>query len=91
MIHKAKDLSQEEKLALERLLGQAISDQEEISVRLLKPTPEVSPERRRQILDGLRSYFSEVDSQRKQASAEEADEILNEALRSTRPNYRPVD
>jgi len=30
-----------------------------------------------------------VDSRRKPGSAEEADEILTEAIRSTRPSYRP--
>jgi len=37
----------------------------------------------------LRKYFAEVDARRKPGSAEEAEEILDEALRSTRPGYRP--
>lgn len=91
MIHKVKDLSAEQKVALEKLLGRTISDQDDISVRVLPPTSRISPERRRQILEGLRAYFSQIDSQRKPISDEEVDEILNEALRSTRPGYRPVN
>ena len=91
MIHKAKDLSAEEKLAIEKLLGQSISEQEEISIRILPSGSHPSPERRRQIIDGLKAHFSQIDSQRKAISDEEADEILNEALRSTRPGYRPAN
>jgi len=91
MVHKVKDLSAEEKSALEKLLGHAISEHENISVRVLPSTSGVSPERRRQILDGLSAHFAKIDSQRKPASSQEADEVLNEALRSTRPGYRPVN
>ena len=47
-------------------------------------------EKRAEILDGLREYFARIDRQRQPVSDEEADEIINEALRSTRPNYRPA-
>ena len=57
---------------------------------MIHKTKDISPERRQEILDGLNEYFSCVDAQRKPISPEEADEIINEALRSTRPNYRPV-
>lgn len=87
MIHKAKDLPPEQKKALERLVGRAISDQEEVSVRVLRPPPGVSIERTK-ILDGLKAYFAQVDAQREPASREQSDEITDEALRSTRPGYR---
>jgi hypothetical protein len=35
-------------------------------------------------------YFAKIDAQRKPVSEEEEEEIINEALRSTRPGYRPV-
>ncbi len=88
MIHKAKDLQPEQKKALERLVGRAISDQEDISIRVLQPPPSVPLERRLEILDGLKTYFAQVDAQRKPASHEQADEVIDEALRSTRPGYR---
>ena len=90
MIHKAKDLSPQQKLALESLLGRAISEQEAISIRTLEAPPEMSPERRREILDSLEAHFLRVDAQRMPVSGAEADGIIDEALRSTRPGYRPV-
>jgi len=90
MIHKAKDLSPQQKLALESLLGRAISEQEAISIRTLETPPEMSPERRREILDSLEAHFLRVDAQRMPVSGAEADDIIDEALRSTRPGYRPV-
>ncbi len=89
MIHKVKDLSPDEKIALERLVGRSISDREDISIRLLEPSAGVSPERRQEILDLLKAYFAEVDNQRKPVSCEQADEIIDEAIRSARPSYRP--
>jgi hypothetical protein len=89
MIHKVKDLSPDEKIALERLVGRSISDREDISIRLLQPSASVSPERRLEILDLLKAYFTEVDTQRKPVSGEQADEIIDEAIRSARPSYRP--
>jgi hypothetical protein len=38
MIHKAKDLSPEQKLAIESLLGRSIGPQEEISVSAVPPS-----------------------------------------------------
>ena len=90
MIRRAKDLSAAQRLAVESLLGRAISDQDEISIRTL-PDTLVSVERRREIIDALRRHFEEVDSKRQQIPMEEVETTINEALRSTRPNYRPLD
>lgn len=38
MIHKAKDLSPDEKAAIERLVGRTIAEDEEISIRVI-PIP----------------------------------------------------
>jgi hypothetical protein len=90
MIHKPKDLSPEQRLAIEGLVGRAIAEQEDISVRALPRVSAVSSERRREIIAALEAHFAHVDAQRQPVSPQEADDILNEALRSTRPNYRPV-
>jgi hypothetical protein len=90
MIHKAKDLSAEQRLAIESLLGRSIAEQEEISIRALPQTLPVSSERRRAIIEELRKHFAAVDGQRRPVSAQEADEIIDEALRSTRPDFRAV-
>jgi len=87
MIRSAKDLSPDQKTVLESLLGRRIQADEAISVRAIEP-PVLSEHRRHEQFEPLRKYFAEVDSHRKPGSAEEADEILTEAIRSTRPSYR---
>jgi hypothetical protein len=57
MIHKAKDLSSEQRLAIESLLGRAIAEQEEISIRTLPETLPVSAERRQAIIEALRKLL----------------------------------
>ena len=90
MICNARDLSPDQKVAIESLLGRAISDEEEISVRALQAPEGVSPKRRAEILAALKAHFAKVDAQRLPVPSEEADNIINEALRSTRPDYRPI-
>ena len=87
MAYLAKDLSPEQRLVIESLLGRVLED-EDISVRAIQ-RPALSDQRRQELLEQLRKYFAEVDARRKPASAEEAEEILTEAIRSTRPGYRP--
>ena len=88
MIRNAKDLSPDQKAAIESLLGRCVLEDEDISVRAIQ-RPALSDQRRQELLEQLRKYFAEVDARRKPASAEEAEEILTEAIRSTRPGYRP--
>jgi hypothetical protein len=90
MICNARDLSPGQKVAIESLLGRSISDDEEISVRALHAPEGVSPQRRAEILDALKAHFARVDARRLPVPSEEAENIINEALRSTRPDYRPV-
>ena len=87
MIHKAKDLSPDQKVLIESLLGRRVLEGEAISIRAFEP-PFISDEQRREVAEELRKYFAEVDASRKPVSADEADEIITEALRSTRPGYR---
>ena len=89
MIRSAKGLSPQQKTAIEDLIGQQLSEQDNISVPRLNP-PHVTAELRQEILDGLRSHFARVDAQRQPMPDEEAEETINEALRSAKPNYRPV-
>ena len=86
MIHKAKDLSAEQKAAIESLLGRQILDREAVSVRAFDP-PAVSDARRREILEALKSYFAEVDANSQSISTEEVEEAITEAMRVTRPHY----
>lgn len=90
MIRSARELSPDQKQTIESLLGRRISDEEEISIRALEAHKGVTPERRAEILAALREHFAMADARRQPVSAQEADDILDEALRSTRPGYRPV-
>jgi hypothetical protein len=89
MIHSVKDLSPEQKTVIEGLLGRHVLEDEQISIRAFQP-PALSVERRKELVAELTEYFAKVDAQRQPASAEEADAIIDEALRSTRPNYRSI-
>lgn len=87
MIHKAKDLSADAKAVLENLLGRQILENEAISVRAFQPSA-LPEERRNQIAEQLDRYFAEVDASRERVSPEEAEGVINEAIRSVRPGYR---
>jgi hypothetical protein len=88
VICNAKDLSPDQKATIETLLGRSVLEGEEISVRAIQP-PALSDQRRKELVEDLKKYFAEVDARRQPGSAEEAEEILNEAMRSVRPGYRP--
>jgi len=51
---------------------------------------DISPERRQEIADGLRRYFAQVDAKRRPMSQKEAEDVIIEALRSVKPDYRPL-
>ena len=89
MICSAKDLSPDQKMAIEDLIGQQLSEQDNISVQRLTP-PHLTASRRQDIVDGLSRHFAQVDAQLQPSSDDEAEEIINEALRSVKPNYHPI-
>jgi hypothetical protein len=95
MLHHVKDLSPDQKRAIENLLGHPVSEDESVSIKSIRPSaiipPQLSPDERKEALDELRRYFAKVDAQRRPVSEKEEEEIINEALRSTRPNYRPIN
>jgi hypothetical protein len=88
MICNAKDLSPDQKAAIETLLGRRVQEDEAVSVRTFEPVT-ISHHRKLEIANELRRYFAEVDAARKPVSEEETEEIIIEAMRSVRPGYRP--
>jgi hypothetical protein len=94
MLHHVKDLSPEQRQAVENLLGRPVAEDESVSIKGIRPLSiipsRLSPDERKDALEKLRRYFAKVDARRKPVSEEEEKEIINEALRSTRPNYRPI-
>jgi hypothetical protein len=95
MLHRVKDLSPEQKLAIEALLGRAVSSEEAVSVRAVDPATIIpstlSPEQRIEALRRLDRYFAKVDAGRRPVTEEEEEAIVSEAMRSVRPNYRPIE
>jgi len=65
-----------------------VSEQETVSVQAFQP-PAVSVQRRQEIAEALRRYFAEVDAKRQPVSADAAGDIIDEAMRDSRPGYRP--
>jgi hypothetical protein len=88
MIRNAKDLSPDQKAAIEGLLGRRILEDEAISIRAIAP-PALTAERKHELVEQLKKYFAEVDARRHPGSPEEAEDLVNEAMRSVRPGYRP--
>lgn len=86
MIRDVKDLSPEQKMAVESCwpcIG--ARDREHSGIRTARPIPS----RRQEIAEELRKCFAEVDVNRLPVSAEEADEIINERCAAADRGYRP--
>jgi hypothetical protein len=94
MMHRVRDLSPEQKLAVESLLGRSVSEDDSVSIKALPSTvitrTQLSKEQRKAAAEELEMYFARMDAQRQPVSREEEEEIITEALRSTRANYRPI-
>ena len=92
MLYQVKDLSPEQKRAVEILLGHTVSEDEAVSIKSLSPSTVIAskllPEERIEALRALDELFAK--GPRPDVSPEEEEAIVNEALRSTRPNYRPI-
>ena len=94
MLHQVKDLSPEQRRAVESLLGRPVAADESVIIKSIRSSatipPRLSPREREDALEKLGQYFAKVDAQRKPISEAEEEGIINEALRSTRPNFRPI-
>ena len=94
MLHRVKDLSPDQKLAVEALLGRSMADDESVSVKALMPpqiqASSLSPEDRRAALERLNRYFEGLDARRGPMTDVDEDALITEALRSARPGFRPM-
>jgi hypothetical protein len=92
MLYQVKDLSPEQKHAAEILLGHPVSEDEAVSIKTLGPSTiipsKLSSEERIEALRALNERFAETPCPDVNENEEEA--AVNEALRSSRPNYRPI-
>jgi hypothetical protein len=94
MVYEVKDLSPEQRHAAEILLGHPVSEDEAVSIKAIPlgtviPS-RLTPEERIEALRKLNAYFDRIDAKRQPVSEEEEDAIVTEAIRSVRPNYRPI-
>lgn len=87
MAYLVKDLSPEQRVVLESLLGRALSEHEAVAVRAYEP-PSLFPERRAEIIAALEAHFMAIEAAREPTAREDADLIFEEAMRQTRPDYR---
>ena len=92
MLYHVKDLSPEQRHAAEILLGYSVSEDEAVSIKSLDPSAIIastlSAEERIAALRALNQRFAATPGPA--VSAEEEEEVVTEAMRSVRPNYRPV-
>ena len=92
MLYQVKDLSPEQRHAAEVLLGHPVSEDEAVSIKSLGQS-NIVPSRlsAQERIEALRALNDRFASKRcPEVSEAEEEESVNEALRSTRPNYRPV-
>ena len=89
-LHIARNLPPPVRSAVEQLLGRQLSDNEAITVYAYQPHEEPPPDQRRAMADALKRQFAEIDERAKDVSDHEAEEILDEAIRSVRPGYRAL-
>ena len=82
MLYHVKDLSPDQKLTVEALLGRAVSQEEAVSVKAIAPgaivAANLSPDQRTRALEGLQEYFQKVDGKRKPVSEAEEEAILTD-------------
>jgi hypothetical protein len=92
MLYPVKDLSPEQKQAAEILLGHPVSEEETVSIKSIRSSTiipsRLSPEERIEALRALHGRFAKTPCPDVSEAEEEA--AVNEALRSTRPNYRLI-
>ncbi len=89
-IQKAEDLSAAVKSALESLLGRPLQPDEEVSVMAFRPHEAPQGPVRNQLAQRLNEQMDAMAERVKDAPEDELDEILDDAMRSARPGYRPI-
>jgi len=93
MLYRVKDLSPEQRHAVEILLGHPVSENEAVSIKSLDPATiipsRLSPEERIAALRVLDERFASRPVP--EVSVEEEDALVREAFHSTLPDHRPAN
>ena len=82
-----QELSPDQQLVVETLLGRRIRSGEAIRLGICE-SPEVEDHRRRESGERLLRLFGEMDDDNASLSPSEMDDIVTEAMRTTRPGFR---
>jgi hypothetical protein len=89
-IRKAGDLSESVKPALESLPGGTLEADEEISIMVYRPHDLLRDPTRDRLVQSLNEQMNALAGRVNDASDDELDEMLDAAMRSARPGYRPI-
>jgi hypothetical protein len=89
-LRSARELTPPVRSALEQLLGRPLKDNEAVSVRAYQPHEGPTPDEQKIIAGELLRYFAIIDEKTEDIPESEQDEILDEAIRSVRPGYKPI-
>jgi hypothetical protein len=88
LIHKANELKPQTRAAVEAELGRSLKDDEDVSIMAFSPHEAPTGEARREVGQRLEEYLKRIDSCSSNATDEEAESALGEALKKVRPGYR---
>jgi hypothetical protein len=56
---------------------------------MTRDVKDLTAEQKQEIAEKLRQHFAAIDANQSHVSAEQTEEIFTEAMRSSRPGYRP--
>ena len=87
MIIETAELSQNQKAAIEELLGRTLSEREAISLRAL---PQEKSAEQKAAAENLVKFLAARERPQPGVSDEELEAAILEALRSERPHFTPV-
>ena len=88
VIHKAGDLKPETRVALEAEFGRSLREDEQVSIMAFSAHTALSEAEHRAVVLRLERHFEEADQKTRDIPEDEWEEILLEAINSTRPAYR---
>jgi hypothetical protein len=87
MIVQSAELTPNQKATLEELLGRQLLDRDAISVHTVSVP---SAAERLEATEKLREFLQDTKRPIPNCSEEELEDAITEAMRSVRPNYRPM-
>jgi hypothetical protein len=88
LIHKAREVKPQTRAAVEAELGRSLKDDEDASITAFSTHDAPAGEARSQAAQKLESNFERIDGQAVSVSDEDAEAILQKALKKARPGYR---